>query len=824
MNVSLNWLKQYVNLNQSPEELAELIGARLVEIEGITDIGLKYKDAVIARVISQEAIADTDHLSLVKIDDGGLKKIDRDENGFIQVVCGAPNVRADMMVVWLPPESIVPSSMNDKEPFVLSVREIKSIKSYGMLASSKELDLSEDHSGILSLSDDIKPGSLLKDVLELDDLVLDIENKSLTHRPDAFGVLGFARELAGITSQQFKSPDWFVNPVRIDNESSPSLIRVGIDNGELSSKYCAVTLTNADITKATPLKVQSMLQRVGVRPINAIVDVTNYVMLLTGQPLHAFDYDKVVALAGENPLITVRNAREGEELELLDSKKIKLNPEDIVISAGNQAIGLAGAMGAKNTAVDETTKTVILESATFNLYNLRSTQMRHGIFSEAITRFTKGQPAGLCYPALSYAVELMHQYTGSEVASAVAVADGNQTENPTIELSQDDVNRLLGTELSQSEIVETLTNVEWSVNATGDKLEVRAPFWRTDIKIKEDVIEEVGRLRGFDSIIPVLPIRTYEACMPSDFDKFRQIIRTSLAKMGSNEVVTYSFVHGDIFDKSSLPRDNAYRITNAISPDLQYYRQSLLPSLLNLVHPNIKSGFDEFALFEMNKVHSKDSGMSDEGVPVESYNLALVYSNKVSNSDDAFYHAKKTLDYLSEILNIELKFVSAVGDNEATLVAGPFENVRTGIIKLGNQIIGVIGEFNSKARDGFKLPYKTSGFEIDLSKLFDGWTMKPEYKPISKFPETDRDICFKVPATMNYSDLYDSLSNASMTNNIHVDIMPLSIYSQDGSQSKNITFRLTFASYEKTLNSEDTNQIVNKIISDVTSQTHAEVV
>lgn len=821
MNVSLNWLKQYVNLDQSPEELAELIGARLVEIEGIVDIGLKYKDAVIARVISQEPIADTDHLSLVKIDDGGLKQIDRDENGYIQVVCGAPNVRADMTVVWLPPESTVPSSVNDKEPFVLSVREIKSIKSYGMLASSKELDLSDDHNGILSLSEDNKPGSLLKDVLELDDLVLDIENKSLTHRPDAFGVLGFARELAGITNQQFKSPDWFVNPVRIDNESSSSLMSVGIDNSELSSKYCAVMLTNADITKATPLKIQSILQRVGVRPINSIVDVTNYVMLLTGQPLHAFDYDKVVALAGKNPLITVRNAREGEELELLDSKKIKLNPEDIVISAGDHVISLAGAMGAKNTAVDENTKTVILESASFNLYSLRSTQMRHGIFSEAITRFTKGQPAGLCYPALSYAVELMHQYTGSEVASAVAVADGSQSDNPTIEFSAEDVNRLLGTELSQSEIAQTLTNVEWSVNNTGDKIEVRAPFWRTDVKIKEDVIEEIGRLRGFDSIDPKLPLRPYAACMTSDFDKFRQIIRNSLSKMGANEIVTYSFVHGDMFDKSNLDKNNAYKITNAISPDLQYYRQSLVPSLLNLVHPNIKSGFDEFVLFEMNKVHIKSSDMTDENVPIEDYDLAVVFADKNSKGDDAFYHVGALLTYLTEILGINLK-IASVGSE--ALVSGPFENVRSGIIMLNDEIVGVIGEFNKKAIDGFKLPTKTAGLEIDLQKLFSGWTMKPVYKPVSKYPQTDRDICFKVPATMNYSDLFESLSNASETNNVDVNIQPLSIYSQDGSRSKNITFRLTFVSYEKTLTSEDTHQIMNKIITEVASQTHAEVV
>jgi len=356
MIISINWLKKYTNITLPISELSTLIGARLVEIEKLNEIGPKYSGAYIVKVIECGPIEGTDHLNVTKIDDGGkIENIERDSNGYIQVVCGAPNVRAGITVAWLPPESTVPDTYNDAEPFVLSSKSLRGVTSNGMLASAKELDLFEDHTGILELSDELQPGTTLDTALELNDTLLDIENKSLTHRPDTFGIVGFAREVAAIQDLTFTTPDWLrdTEPEYGDSTAETIAPSVFIDDINLSARYQAVVLSGADSTRQSPLWVQTYLSRVGLRPINAVVDVTNYLMMVSGQPLHAFDYDKVKAIGGNSPEIHVRNAREDEALELLDGRTIKMAKEDIVIAAGEVAIGLAGAMGGANTTITQ---------------------------------------------------------------------------------------------------------------------------------------------------------------------------------------------------------------------------------------------------------------------------------------------------------------------------------------------------------------------------------------------------------------------------------------------------------------------------------------
>ena len=418
MIVSLNWLKKFTDIDMTVGELIKLIGARLVEIESFTDLGEKYKDVLIVKIIEVNKIEGSDHLNVVKIDDGGkTENIERDENGYIQVVCGAPNVRSQQIVVWLTPNTVVPNTFGQDEPFVLGTRKMLGLTSNGMIASARELDLYDEHEGILEIPEDIKPGTSFKTTYEMDDIVLDIENKSLTHRPDCFSIIGFAREVAAISGKQFQTPKWLMelSPDFGQIESEKVELNVNIDDAELSSRYTAIVMSGADGNRKSPIMIQTYLSRIGMRPINAIVDVTNYLMMLTGQPLHAFDYDKLVKVAGGKADIHVRAGRDGETLELLDGKIIKISPEDIVITAGETAVALAGAMGGANTEIDVNTKKIVIESATFNLYNLRATQMRHGIFSEAITRFTKGQPADQTVPVLFEAVRLMNEWACAQI-------------------------------------------------------------------------------------------------------------------------------------------------------------------------------------------------------------------------------------------------------------------------------------------------------------------------------------------------------------------------------------------------------------------------
>ncbi len=825
MIVSVNWLKKFVDINGSVDELATLIGARLVEIESVTDLAAKYRDVVVAKVVECENLEGSDHLHVTKVDDGGkVADVERDANGLVQVVCGAPNVAAGQTVAWLPPKTVVPETFNSSEQFILGARKMLGVMSNGMIASARELDLYEDHTGIVVLDDSLAAGSSFAEALELNDYLLDIENKSLTHRPDAFGVVGFAREVAGIQGKAFRTPDYLQDLTpQFDSDGSVEAPVVKIDDPTLADRYQAIILAGAQEGAQSPIDVQTYLARVGLRPISAVVDVTNYLMLETGQPLHAFDYDKLVQVAGGKAEIHVRAGRKGEKLELLDGRTIELSTEDIVIAAGDTPVGLAGAMGGASTEIDANTKNIIIESATFNLYKLRATQMRHGIFSEAITRFTKGQPAALTAPVLAEAVRLMGKYAGAWAVSAVAEDYPGKHEPSTIELSLGQVNDVLGTKFTLDDVRQTLTNVEFKVETSEQKMRVTAPYWRADIHIVEDVIEEVGRLNGFDNITPSLPERDFEAVRETDFDNLRARLRQILLLGGANETLTYSFVHGDEMKKALQDPSNAYRVTNSISPDLQYYRQSLTPSLLGLVHMNIKQGFDDFALYEINKIHLKSDGLNDENVPIERSSLALVVARRKSLNGAPYYAAKRYADLLFDKLNIEVIY-EPLTENDA--ISAPYEPRRSAIIKtLDGEKLGVVGEFKRSVQMAFKLPQYAAGFEIDTIGLLNlSQAAKFDYTPISRYPGTERDICFQVKDDVTYQQVVDATQAALDKVNLDTSLAPLDIYRPDAGDFKNITLRIGLTSHKTTLTSEAVNAVIKRVADYVVATLDAKVI
>jgi len=827
MIISVNWLKKLTDITLPVNELATLIGARLVEIEEVIPLAKKYEGAVIARVVECSKLENSDHLNVTKLDDGGVvQDIERDENGYVQVVCGAPNVRAGLLVVWLPPKTVVPSTYSTAEPFMLGARKLRGVMSNGMIASEHELDLSDDHDGIMEITSDVAPGTSLVEVFELDDYLLDIENKSLTHRPDAFGVVGFAREVAGIQGNAFTTPDWLqTSQIPRDGDGSIETPEVAIENSQLSERYQAVVLSNVDATQKSPAEIATYLSRVGVRSMNAVVDVTNYLMLLSGQPLHAFDYDKVVALTGEtNVRLSVRAGRKNERLELLDGRTIILTPEDIVIAAGETAVALAGAMGGASTAIDASTKRVILESATFNLYSLRATQMRHGIFTEAITRFTKGQPAELTQPVLLEAVRLLERFTDASQSSAVADVYPQPALLPSIKMSVEKINQVLGFQFSVDVVKSTLQNVEFLVEQNGNNLVVRPPYWRADITIVEDVIEEIGRLNGFDTIEPTLPMRTFAAVSPSSFDILRSDIRKTLARAGANEVFTYSFVHGDMLTKASQDTQHSYRIVNSISPDLQYYRQTLTPSLLQHVRTNSKAGYNEFAIFELNRVHNKIHGLDDENVPGEIDMLALTIAKKKADGAP-YYQAKALLDFVAHQLGLMFIY-SPIDDEPGYPVTVPFESRRSAYVTdaASGEFLGIIGEYKRSVAKNFKLPAYCAGFEIGLKSLEKAVAARENtYKAPSRYPSTDRDICFQVASGVLYGDIVKTMQGVLRATQLEISLQPIDFYQPEAGDMKNITVRMTLNSHERTLTADEANHIVDDVAQAVISKFSATV-
>ncbi|MDQ5913996.1 MAG: phenylalanyl-tRNA synthetase beta chain, partial [Patescibacteria group bacterium] len=496
-------------LKLSSSELAEKLNSQIGAFDEIIDWGARYKGVYVARISKITKHPDADKLNICLIDDGGAAKdVERDQDGLIQVVCGAPNAREGLIVAWISPGSTVPSTCDDKEPFVLSKIKLRGVESNGMLGSEKELSLSYDHGGILEIKEGevelelLKPGTPFKKLYNLEDIIVDFENKMFTHRPDCFGHLGIAREVAGIQGINFKSPEWYKN-FKPKVPKGESRLKLELDNQipELVPRYSAVCIEGVKI-ETSPIWLKAYLTRLGIRPINNIVDITNYMMILTGQPLHAFDYDKI-----KSSKILVRSAKKDENIKILNGKSIKLSKADIVITNGKDPIAIGGVMGGANSEVDESTTNIVLESATFNMYAIRRTSMRHGIFTDAVTRYTKGQPEAPTLTVLLKAVQMIQELIPEAKSGEVLDQQKEEFEYDHLTIKVEKINKILGLKLSREQISDILNYVEIYSHDMLDEVCVTPPFWRKDLEIDEDIIEEVGRLYGYNKIEAELPTR-----------------------------------------------------------------------------------------------------------------------------------------------------------------------------------------------------------------------------------------------------------------------------------------------------------------------------
>jgi len=807
MKVSLNTVKQFTKVDLPIDELVAKINGQLGGVEEITNLGERYEGAVIAKVLTCKKHPNADKLSVCEIDAGEAKPV--------QVVCGAPNVRVGMYVVWLRPGSTVPASFGDSEPFVLGSRELRGVMSNGMLASPKELGLGDSHEGILELDPDeqtqvssvIKPGAQFATTYCLDDTIITIENKMFTHRPDCFGVLGVAREIAGIQHQAFRSPDWYRNLPSFESGDGLELT-VKNEAPMVVPRFMAAVIKDV-VVKPSPVWLQAELVRLGGKPINNVVDVTNYVMLLTGQPLHAYDYDQ---LRGKK--LGARIAKEGETVDLLNGKSYTLTTDDIVIVDGDGPVGLGGVMGGAASEVSVLTKNVVLECANFDMYAIRKMSMRHGLFTDAVTRFNKGQSPLQNDYVLALAMQLIGDVAGGELASQVFDAHGAKSiQAPrSVTVNTSFINDRLGLGLSTKEVRTLLENVEFVVDVSKQtNLTVSAPFWRTDIELPEDVVEEIGRLYGYDRLPRELPKRTMSPMSRSARIRLKDKIRRSLSVSGANEVLTYSFVHERVLKGAGQNPADAFRIANALSPDLQYYRLSLLPSLLDKVHANVKNGFDEFALFEIGKGHHKQN-MDKYNLPVETELVEMIYSAKRPQPGAAYYKAQRVLQKLLDDLSIDASLVPIEKRFDYAGIT-PFELSRSAFIKTTDGIVlGVVGELRTSVRKHFKLPDYSAAVTLDIEALETvSATTISSYQPLSRYPSVSQDLSLKVSAAVWFSDLRATLDKALQeTSDIKVSYLPLSIYAGDDAH-RTFTFRLSATSNTSTLTDAEMSGILESV-------------
>lgn len=728
MKVPLSWLKDYVGITVPPDELAHRLTMAGTEVEKIERTA-SWDNVVVGHVRSVRPHPNADRLRLVTVFNGESE---------VEVVCGAPNVADGQTIAYAGIGAVLADPYSDEPGAThrLKKSKIRGVESNGMVCSEKELGLSGEHEGILVLDTDAAPGTPLGDVLG--DVVL---NAELTpNRPDCLGIVGIAREVAVLTGQELRLP-----PVEYAESSVPtaSLATVRIDDPDLCPRYTATVISGIKIGPS-PEWLAERLRAIGERPINNIVDVTNYVMFELGQPLHAFDYDRV---AGHT--VIVRRAAAGEMLVTLDGKDRKLDGEMLLIADPEKGIGLAGVMGGANSEIDGSTKTVFLESATFIGPNNRRTSSALGLRSQATLRFEKGLRSGLAEVALRRATRLILELAGGEAASGIIDEHpGRDAEQQSVSLTREKLARVLGTEVPAEKVDATLSSLGFDVSETAAGWEARIPYWRSDVTIPEDLIEEVARIIGYDEVPVTPPAGRVPTWQPRPEITTRNRAVDALVRAGMQEIISYAATSEA--KEGRVPLGGGalehVRMLNPVSADHAVMRRTLRESVLNAVSRNLRSWRGPVALFETGHVF----GSVGEGLPRERAMIAGAFAgpaNEVSWADGAraadFFDAKGAVETVLAEFHVEGEF-AAVEDPALT----PGRTAEITVPAAGGVRIGVTGDVRGEVLAAFDIDgTSVSLFELELDGLQSvAQAVGPAdiYSPIVRYQDSARDLALLI--------------------------------------------------------------------------------
>jgi len=828
MRVSINLLKQFLDIEISESEIVQLIKKHIGEVEYYRNLGDDYKDIVIAEIKHKEDHPDSDRLAIYQIDYG--------VNEDIQVVAGDKTLEVGDKVAYIKVGAAVPYSIySEPEPFIIKSIKLRGIQSNGMLGSAKELNVGNDDERVMVLPSDAPIGTEFAKYYELNDTIIEIENKALTNRGDLFGVLGVARELSAVMGKPFATPDWYISPsIEIQQEDNCLKLKIENDAESLCPRYTAIALDNIEI-KESPIWLKASLIKCGIKPINNIVDITNYISILIGQPLHAFDYDKLVSNDPnytDTAYINIRMARHGEKLLGLDEKLYELNENIMVIADSNHPIAIAGVIGGHDTQVDDNTKRIILESANFDKSSVRKTSMQLGIFTDAATRFKHALDTQQCISGLLKAVELIREISDSKVASNIVDIQYTEYKEKGIQMSVDRMNTVLGTNISEEEVINILENLEYSVTEQEDLLNITIPSWRRDINIKEDIYEDIVRIYGYHNVDIKLPQKEIKPPRENKLILIKRIAREVLSNHGANEILTYSFTDPDLFSMTNLDVNLAYKLKNPLSKELSIMRTSLLPSMLSKAKENLERGIDRFALFEMNIAHI-NKYVSEDTLPVEDWYLSLLLTDRKNTSNTSPYYAAKV--YLEElfrklnILNIEYSLIADYQEQNLPEyimnVLPMFDPNTSAIISVQGEILGIVGELRYEIKNNFKLPKYTSAFELNINKLIKIPSNYKKYREQPIYPTFIQDLCFEMDDNINYGDIENMISVIINKDDLWGMVECLDIYkSNDESSKKRITYRIVVSNYKKTLADKDIKEIVAKIAKKIKTSYSADII
>ncbi|HZL79152.1 MAG TPA: phenylalanine--tRNA ligase subunit beta [Candidatus Limnocylindrales bacterium] len=810
MKVTLNWLKQYVDFNWSPEELTGRLTMLGLEVEGVQKISGAFDGIVVAQVVSCDKHPNADKLSLCRVNDG---------TGERQIVCGAQNFKAGDKVPLILPGASLPMKAGDKEPFTIKAGKIRGVESHGMLCSPQELGLPDQVDGLLILREDAKVGQSFGEYLGRSggDVVYDLE--ITPNRPDLNSVIGIAREIATVTGNPLRIPELKTQNEKLKIEG---LVSVRIEDAELCQRYTARIIKGVKVGPS-PDWLKSTLEKIGIRSINSVVDVTNYVMLETGQPLHAFDYHLISSSSGREsaqnklepthvgcytPTIVVRRANAGEKFKTLDNHERTLTNEMLLIADEQKGIALAGIMGGANTEINNDTKDVLIESAYFSPVNIRRTSKRLGLRSESSYRFERGADVGICDWASRRAAQLILETAGGQLAEGVVDIYPKAKEPKPITLHFAKVKELLGVSISHADQISFLTKLGLTLTEQSPGVcTFNIPTWRVDLKREVDLIEEVARLHGVNNI-PSTPPRG--ALGMNAYDSVHDQIaeaRRILSGLGLNEAQGQTLVSNA---ECRMPNTELVALANPLSSDMDVLRPSLLPGLIHSLRHNVTRKNYDVALFEVGRVFPVQDGVIKEERRVAIALTGRRNSAFWSGDDrDAKFDAYDLKGLLEEFLEqFGLRGVTFMRRADSTPLFLESATIALG----GKLVLGEAGQLLPALAKKYDLRDGVLLAELNLDLLLARRNPAKSFKSLPQFPTIRRDVAMIVPEATTHEAVLQTVRQTKPANLESVELFDVFRGKHVPAGQKSLAYAFTYRSAEKTLTDAEVNAAHTKIV------------
>lgn len=798
MQVSIKWLKDYIDFTETPEQLADKLTMAGIPVENVVDPGEGLEKVVTGRIEKLEPHQNSDHLQICTMNVGLAENI--------IIVTGAQNVAEGQVVPVAMVGAHLPNGMK------ISKGKLRGVASSGMLCSAQELKLDleklpeEQKTGIFILPSDTPVGIPTKDVLGLNDVVLEFELTA--NRADCFSVFGLVREIAAITGNKPHFPEIKVN--EDDNTKLNDIFSVEIADPDLCSRFSTRMLKNVKIGPS-PEWMQQRLEGAGIRSINNVVDVTNFVMIELGHPMHAYDYDKITGKK-----LIARRAIEGEELHTLDDTSRKAKGEMLVIADSEKAAGLAGIMGGFETEITDTTTTVVLESADFYGPCIRRTARACGLSSEASGRFERGVDSETTIKALDRAAQLLQEMGACTVCEGIVDVYPNPKQANYVTFTPEQINNHLGINIAKDVMLNIITSVGFDVTKDeNDEITVKVPSWRNDVTCMADISEEIARLHGFDKIKSTLPNGVSMQGTQSAKQTFIDKVKASLSSQGLYETISFALTNEETFNKLNIPQDSPLRravpIMNPLSDEYPLVRTTLLSSIFDNLARNLARKNDDVALFEVGSVFFPKAlpvtELPDEVVKIAGAITGRRNAQGWNQTNDMvdFYDAKGIIEEL--LANLRVTRYTVEAGTHYAMHPG-----KTALFKKGRDVIATVGEVHPAVLSAYGITKPVYIFELDATIVMKYMAKDLKYKALPKYPATSRDLAMLVDVDVNAADIEKAMTKAAGQNLTQITLFDVYTGKQVEEGKKSLAFSLTFQSNDKTLTDAEIDPAIEKIV------------